>query len=72
MRADSKLQWRFVIVIFELQSVHMRKKTLPNSRFSIQSEEKKHGSFLCLFDLPMAISFEIEFLIDVRFIGGSG
>ena len=40
-RADSKLQWRIVIVIYEIMSVHTREQTSPNLRFSIpeQGEE---------------------------------
>ena len=34
-RADSKLQWRIVIAIFELPSVHTREKTSPSLWFSI-------------------------------------
>ena len=45
-RADSKLQWRIVIAIFELQSVHTREKTSPSLRFSIPERGEKHGSFL--------------------------
>ena len=40
---------------------------------AFQSREKKRGSFLCSFDMLIAISFEIEFLLEnVRFICGSG
>ena len=34
-RADSKLQWRIVIAIFELLSVHTREKTSLSVQFSI-------------------------------------
>ena len=34
-RADSKLQWRIVIAIFELPSVHTIEKTFLSLRFSI-------------------------------------
>ena len=41
MRADVKLQWRIVIVIFELPDVHTREKTSLSLWFSIpeQGEE---------------------------------
>ena len=49
-RADSKLQWRFVIPIFELgyraYTVHTREKTLHwVCGLAFQSGEKKRGSF---------------------------
>ena len=45
--------------IFELPSVHK----------AFQGREKKRGSFLCSSDMLIAISFEIEFLLEnVRFI----
>ena len=59
-RADLKLQWQILIAIYELLSVHT-------------SGEKKRGSFLCSSDMLIAISIEIEFLLEnVRFVSGSG
>ena len=73
MRADLKLQWRIVIVIFEFLSVYMREKTSPSCGLAFQSGEKKRGSFLCSSDMLIAISFEIEFLFEnAQSIGGSG
>ena len=74
-RADSKLQWRIVISIFELPSVHTIEKILQSLRFSIPEwgREKKRGLFLCFSDMLIDISFEIEFLLEnARFISGSG
>ena len=40
-RADSKLQWRIVIAIFELPSVHTREKTSLSLRISIPERGEK-------------------------------
>ena len=68
-RADSRLQWWIVIAIFELLSVYTRERRVCRvCGLAFQSGEKKRGSFLCSSDMMIAISFEIEFLLEnVRF-----
>ena len=72
-RTNSKLQWQIILRYFNYRVYKRERRLLWVCGLALQSREKKRGSFLCSSDMLIAVSFEIEFLLEnARFISRSG